>query len=174
MIPTLYLAAGACVVAAATGFGGGWKLRDLSADAELAEVKAYHAQRESTWERAARESTDLQRQIETTRRKAADKEIEDARNDAAMDARRAADLRAANGRLLDHVARLAAAADRPRSDPPATTRSEAAAGPGLVLADLYRSADLEAQELAAAYDASRRAGLTCERVYTSLTVSSTH
>ena len=169
MVPVLYLTAGVAVVGLAVGFGGGWKLRDLSADAELAELQAYHAQRESAWERAARESTDLQRQIEQRRLQAATKEADDARHDAALDAKRAADLAAANRGLLDHVARLAAYADRTRRDPAPATGSAPATGPGMVLANLYRGADEEARELAASYDAARRAGITCERVYDSLT-----
>lgn len=156
------------LVALSMGFGSGWKLRDLSADAELAEVKAYHAQRESAWERASRESTDLQRQIETARRKVADKEIQDAQHDAALDARRAADLRVVADQLRAHVARLTSTASEGGGDPPAAGGSPPATGPDLVLADLYRSVDDEAQELAAAFDRSRRAGLTCERIYTSL------
>jgi hypothetical protein len=173
MVPVLYLTAGAAAVGLAVGFGGGWKLRDLSANAALAELQAYHAQRESAWERAARESTDLQRQIETRRLQAAAKEVEDARTDAALDSKRATDLAAANRGLLDHVARLAAYADRPRGDPTAAAGSAPATGPGLVLAQLYRGADQEARDLAASYDAARRAGITCERVYDSL-ISSTH
>ena len=173
MVPILYLTVGVAAVSIVVGFGSGWKLRDLSADAELAEVQAYHAKRESAWEKAARESTDLQRQIEQRRLQAATKEADDARHDAALDAKRATDLAAANRGLLDHVARLAAYADRPRSNPAPATGSTPAAGPGLVLANLYRSADEEARELAASYDAARRAGVTCERVYESL-ISSTH
>ncbi|WP_371857404.1 DUF2514 family protein [Pseudomonas sp. Irchel s3b2] len=36
----------------------------------------------------------------------------------------------------------------------------------MVLSDLFRRADKRAQELAAAYDRSRIAGLACERSYT--------
>lgn len=167
----IYLLAIIAAAAFAAGSGAGWKLRDLSADAELSKAQAACQARESAWERAARESEAKQRQIETERRAAADKEVSDARTDAAMDAKRAADLGAANRRLLDHVARLATYADRPRADPPAASGSAPAAGPGLVLAQLYRGADEEARELAASYDAARRAGLTCERVYTSLIVN---
>lgn len=152
----------------AAGFASGWKLRDLGATAALAKVQAASAARESTWERAARESSEAQREIENTRRAAAQKEVDHARTDAALDARRATDLRAANGRLLEHVARLAAYADSPRGDTPAAAGSAPATGPGLVLANLYRGADEEARELAASFDAARRAGLTCERVYESL------
>lgn len=168
MTPYLYLAAAAAIFSA--GLGAGWKARDVGADADVAKLKADHAAVIGAWDKAALESSEAQRALEQRRIAAASKEAEDARQDAQQDAARAAGLAAANRRLLDHVARLAAYADRPRSDPPAAVSSAPAAGPGMVLAQLYRGADAEATELAASYDAARRAGLTCERVYESLIV----
>jgi len=164
----LQLIAVASIAAAAAGFAGGYALRDLSADRELAVQATAHQLQVVAWERASRESSEKQRRIENERREALAKEVEDARTDAAKDARRAVDLGGANQRLLDHVARLAAVADRRSSDPAPAAGSASAAGPGMVLAELYRGANAEAQELATAFDASRRAGLTCERVYDSL------
>lgn len=158
----------------AAGFASGWKLRDLAADAEAAQLRQAHATQTAEWERAARESTDQQRDLEKLRRKAVDKEVADVRQNAALDASRAADLRTANGRLLEHVARLAAHADQGCRDTAPAPRSAPATGPGLVLADLYRSVDREAEQLAASYDAARRAGLACERVYESLTPTPNH
>ena len=73
--------------------------------------------------------------------------------------------------LREHITRLAAAADQGRGHPPAAAGSAPAAGAGLVLADLYRGADDEAQELARSFDAARRAGLACERIHDALTTT---
>lgn len=155
-------------VALAAAFGSGWKVRDWAADTAAAKVEARHADQVADAERAARASTDAQREIESLRRKAVDKEIDHVRQDAAIDARRAAGLRTAADRLREHVTRLAASADQTCGDPAAAPGGPAAAGPGMVLADLYRGADGEAGELAEAFDRARRAGLTCQRIYDSL------
>ena len=149
----------------AAGFGSGWKLRDLAADAELSKVRAEHSTVVADAERASREESEALRERERVMRNVTAKEVEDARQDAALDARRAADLQSVADRLRRHVARLAAATAAPGGDPAAAAGGEAAAGPGLVLADLYGRADDEAQELARSFDAARRAGLACERVY---------
>lgn len=163
--PTIYLVGAAAVVGLVAGGLTGWGLRDMAADNEAARLRLEHAEDFAAWERAARASEEAERAKERARQEAVNKETEDAKKDAAVDARRTADLRAANGRLLDHVARLAAYADQGCSNPPAAAGSAPAAGPGMVLADLYRGADSEASELAAAFDGARRAGLACERVY---------
>ncbi len=112
------------------------------------------------------QQSEAYREIETLRRRARDQELSRVQQDAALDARRAAELGTAAEQLRAHVARLAAACAAP--DRPAARSSAPAAGPGLVLADLYRGVDDEAQELAAAFDRARRAGLACERIHDSL------
>jgi len=90
--------------------------------------------------------------------------IAQARIDAAVAARAA-------GSLRQRAAELATACDRGfAADPAAAAGSAPAAGPGLVLADVFGRADNAAGELAAAYDQARAAGLACERAYDSLTL----
>jgi len=164
-VANLYLIAAIVAAAVAVGATSGWKLRDMAADAELSQVRAEHAAAAADAERASRVESEALRERERVLRNVTAKEVEDARQDAALDARRAADLRTVSDRLRGHVARLAAATAAPGGDPATAAGGETAAGPGLVLADLYGRADDEARELAASYDAARRAGLTCERLY---------
>ena len=151
--------------------GAGWWVRDTAADRELAVLEAVHAYRQAAWEQAARESEMAERMKEQARHAAINKEIEDVRQDAARDAGRAAGLAASADKLRAHIARLATAADQGCGHPPAAAGSASAAGAGLVLADLYRGADDEAQELARTFDAARRAGLACERIHDALTTT---
>ena len=132
-------------------------------------LEARHADQRAAWDRAARESEMAERAKEQARQAALIKEVEDVRKDAALDVRRAAGLAANADRLRDHITRLATAADQGCGHPSTAAGGAPAAGPGLVLADLYRGADDEAQELARSFDAARRAGLACERIHDSLT-----
>lgn len=83
---------------------------------------------------------------------------------AQADAARAA---AAAGRLRTHVATLAAACGA-SADPAVAGSSETAAGPGLLLADLFSRADDRAGELARFADSAHAAGVACERAYEAL------
>lgn len=107
---------------------------------------------------------------EEQRRHAALQETVDvAKNDAA---RARADARAADGRhdrLRDYAATLAAGCGAAAGDPAAAVGSAPAAGPGLVLAELFRRADERAGQLAEYADQARIAGQACERAYLALT-----
>lgn len=170
-----YLHVAALLVSMLVGAAGGWGVKgawDASA-LEASERRAAKAEtallaQRSEWERQARLNAEEQRAEEQRRQMARDKEIRDAQVQAKLDAGRAAASRRAADQLREHVARLAASADQGRGDSPAAPGSTTTTGPGLVLADLYRGADDEAHELAAAFDYSLRAGLICERLYDSL------
>lgn len=170
-----YLHIAALLVSMLVGAAGGWGVKGAwSASAlEASEHRAAKAEtallaQRSEWERQARVSAEEQRAEEQRRQQTRDKEIQNAQVQAKLDAGRIAASRRVADQLREHVARLAASADQGRSDSPAAPGSSTAAGPGLVLADLYRGADGEAHELAAAFDYSHRAGLLCERLYDSL------
>lgn len=75
-------------------------------------------------------------------------------------------LAAESGRLRDHVIRLAASTSAAPGDHPASAvGSSPASGPGLVLTNLWGSAEEEAVELGPALDDARARGLRCERLY---------
>lgn len=107
------------------------------------------------------------RETEAARRAAIDKELDRVTQDAKQDARRATELDDAARKLRQHVVRLAAVIHS-APNRPAASSSAPAAGPGLVLANLYRSVDEEAIELAQAFDQAHRAGLACERIHDAL------
>ncbi|TAI99913.1 DUF2514 domain-containing protein [Pectobacterium versatile] len=108
---------------------------------------------------------------EQRRQRAANENRTNAQNELAA-AKAAADTaRAAAGGLHAKAERLAkrlAESERARNAG-ATGRGEAGTGGAIVLAELFRRSDERAGELAAALDRSRIRGLTCERVYDSLT-----
>ena len=160
------------LVAAALAAAAAWSVRDTQAEAQLSTLKAAHADQRAAWERQARESSETMRESERLARRVITKEAEDARTEVTAQAARAADLRTVAERLRQHIAALAAAgAAAPDGPAAAADGSHAAAGPGLVLAQLYAGADEEAVELAAAFDAARRAGLACQRIYAAVTAA---
>jgi hypothetical protein len=132
--------------------------------AERAAIRAQHAEAES---RAIAE----QREIETKRQEAHDALIAKARQDALAAVDRARHLERVAGRLRDQITYLAASSSAASPDTPAAAGSAPATSTSVVLAKLYRGVDSEAVELAQALDASRRAGLTCERAYDALTLT---
>ena len=140
---------------------------------ELAAEKTGRAQDRTAWADASRQSSEVEREKETLRRQARDRNIEETRTQLARQTAAAADLRTESGRLRNDFDTLVAAATtcpgQGSGDPTVATRSPTATGAGLVLADLYRSADSEAEELALAFDGARTRGLSCERQYDSLT-----
>lgn len=169
VIPQLYALAGAVVVAAALGTGGAWYARGVVADRDLAQLGRQHAQAVAQAAGTAREA-EAQARLEEQRRAAALQEIADeadaARARATADADRA---RRAADSLRDAARAAAARCSAPADDPTAAEPGASAASPGLVLADVLGRADDRAGELAAALDASRAAGLACERAYDALT-----
>jgi hypothetical protein len=90
-----------------------------------------------------------------------------ARLDAAR--ARADGVAAAAVGLRQPAAAFAAGGGRSAPPPGAAAGGEAAAGPGLVLADMLGGVDDTAGELAQAHDLARAAGLACERAYAALT-----
>lgn len=175
---TQYLQIAIALVAMLIGAAGGWGAKGVWTSSEIAAAEKRAGKAETSlasertaWERASRASAEAERETERLRRLARDKEIARVQADAQNDAARAAAYRRTAGQLRDHVARLAASADEGRGDTGATAGSPPAAGPGLVLANLYRGADDEAFELAQAFDRSRRAGLACERIHDGLSTT---
>ncbi|WP_395609584.1 DUF2514 domain-containing protein [Pseudomonas sp. B22129] len=102
-----------------------------------------------------------------------DQRRQSAVNKAGSDAReqnKAADVdgsiaATAGDRLYVEASKFAAASC---SDPGSAQRGASATRAAMVLSDLLQRADKRAGELAAAYDHSRIAGLTCERSYDGL------
>lgn len=139
---------GAFAVALVIGASAGWWGH--------AEITAGRAAREAV------EASEQAREVESLRRAAVAKELDRAHAETAAQARAAADLRVTADRLRRHIVALVT------EDRTVASGGTAATGPGLVLTQLYAGADGEAVELAIALDASRAAGLICERVYDSL------
>ncbi|KAI3597727.1 hypothetical protein D8I24_6543 [Cupriavidus necator H850] len=127
---------------------------------ELAELSAEQARQVAEAVGAAR--------LEEQRRTAAQTEIAHAAIQQAELAR--ADARAADSvaRELRARATALANADRTAGDSAAVGSGAPATSAGALLADVLDRADARAGELAAALDASRGAGLACERSYDAL------
>lgn len=171
-------AAGAALVASLVANGvqyvrlAGAQKDTANARAELAGERAQHAQQREAWAEGSRQAEAANRETERLRRLAMTRIEHDETERTARLERDAAGLRTVAGQLRDHVTRLAAAAPgagEAAGDPAAAPGGPPAAGAGLVLAELYRGADLEAIELAEAVDRARGAGLACERAYGALT-----
>lgn len=120
----------------------------------------------------------LLRQAEVNREEEARREAEKVKvsREAAESLRRARADAVAADRAADGLRdQLAAFVARSRADVPAhpvpAAGSPPAVGPVDLLADLFRSSESRAGALAAALDASRAAGLACERSYEALTGS---
>lgn len=153
------------VVALCAVFMGGWSARGVVANRDVARleaqaerVRADHAAALGAAERRTRAmqdavADDIAEGVSHERKRAQAAE------------RRAADLDAVRRRLLDASIRPACGAVA--ADPVAGPAGggAAAAGPGLVLAELYRRVDDEAAELARYADAAAAAGRLCERAY---------
>lgn len=119
---------------------------------------AAQALAQSAAERRQREEEQRrQSEIEGVRNEA-NRQIEQAKADAAAAAVAANSLR-------DTAKRLAARADKACSNTGIAIGSAPTTGPGVVLADVLERADQRAGELAAAYDRARAAGIACERGY---------
>lgn len=152
------LIAAAAMAGVLAGAAGAWHARGVVAERDIAELQAER-------DRATAAASESARAIERARITTletivheADTRTQTARRDAVA----AADVAR---RLREHVARLAGGA---AADPAPAAAGEAAAGPGLVLADLFGRADARAGELAAWADEAHGAGLACQRVYEAL------
>lgn len=107
---------------------------------------------------------------ETERRLRAQKEITDAAERDLAAARRDADAAdALAGRLRTQLAARTAAVRGAAGDPAAAGQCAATLDALYLYADLFERADKAAGELARHADASRAAGLACERAFDSLT-----
>ncbi len=165
MIPYLNIAIYAA--AAAFVFAGGWKLRDMSADAQIARMEKSHAEKETALALAAQQAHAAEREAAARGIQLAEQASAEgrAREQVALD--RAAALSDAAARLRRQLANAPAVAACHQASPvaPAPERSASVAGPGLVSAELYRSVDEEAIELAVAFDRSFDRGFRCEQFY---------
>lgn len=164
------LSMAALVVGLVVGAGGAWVVRGWQAGAQLQTERAAYA-RDLAYAEAATTRAVEDARTEEQRRTAAMQEIADA-TQASLAAVRADAVRAraAADRLRNAATAYAAAHCGGASpDTAAAPGSASAAGPGLVLADLFGRADDRAGELAAAFDAAHAAGVACERAYDTLT-----
>ena len=126
---------------------------------ERAAIRALHA---AETQRALDETKQAELQILKEHADA----VEQAKRDAMAARVRANELDRVAGRLRDHLQYLATSGSAGTEIATVTYGGEAATSTGLVLAQLYRSADEEAVELAGALDAAHAAGQLCERLYT--------
>jgi Tfp pilus assembly protein PilE len=153
----------------AVGAWGGHAWRDRSARAELAECQRAHAaEREAAAQVAARAQADYrarEAQIHTQHQEA----IDAATTQTAAAQADAARVRLALDRLRRHVAAPAAGGGAATAHPTLASPGAAAVTTPDLPPDLLGRLGAAAAELAAAADASRIAGLACQRAYQALT-----
>lgn len=162
--------AGAALLAAA-GFGAGWTVQGWRAAADLAELKADHA--ETVTKAKAAERGALQDVLNNERALRADLEgiAHDARTRAAAADAAAADLAGQHDRLRAHLAarRSAAGACAPGAAAAAAGGSPAGAAAALVPGDwrdvMLDEAATALRALAPAVDAAARRSATCAAAY---------
>ena len=156
------------VVGALLGWIGVDTVRIASSNAQTALAHQQLSDERAAMAKAALAASEANR-VEEGRRTAAQKEIVDEAQKFAARARAdvvVADV--AHGRLSDRANALARSCPA-AGNPPAPAGSSAAAGPGILLADVLRRADERAGLLAAYADQSRAAGDACVSAYDSLT-----
>lgn len=150
---------------AAVVFLSGWTIRGASAERDIAKLKQEHsdliAEQERTYSRDVVRVMDRSHELVEK----AGKETSNAQaQNAALAATRSA-LLAESHRLREQVFRAAQEACSPTDRAASAPGGEAGAGPGLVLAKLWGSAEEEAVELGPALDDAIARGLRCERLY---------
>lgn len=163
--PSLLIPLASALVALILGVGTGWTMQGWRMAGKIEQERASHAQAVADAASAARAQSEAHRRTEQALSSKLAEEAAHARTRTAAleaDARALADAR---DRLRVHLVRYAVAtsADGPDSAP--AIGGAAATGPGLVFAELYRSADDEAAGLAVAFDRARSAGLACQQSY---------
>ena len=169
LIPTAWLwpAIGAVGLAMSCAIGvQTWRVQSLQTD--LAQQIAQGEARMATYAIAAASAASAAL-AETDRRLKAQEGVVHAAEIQTAQAR--ADAVAADrarGSLQQRFAAVAARCGAARADPGAAQPSPAASSPGAMLADVLSRLDAAAGELAAYADASRAAGLACERSYDAL------
>lgn len=168
-MPTILAASVAASFALGVVTGSTWTKR--SAQVEIQAMRAAFAEAAAAAERDAREREAKAREEERRRAARIQEVANDAKRKADANARAAAAARRATDELRAAYATVASAlvAGGGPADTAAAAGGEAAAGPGLVLAELFGGSRDRLQSCAAALDASRAAGLACERAYDSLT-----
>lgn len=159
--PRALLIGGAVLAFLLAAWAWGERREDEGRAAVQAEWDAEEAQRM----REAREAEQRERAVEHLGTIVIEKEVRRAHAEQPAAARADAELRAARERVQQLLAELTAAETHASAAATAAGRGAPGAGPGLVLADLYRGADEEAAELAAALDDARARGQRCERIY---------
>lgn len=132
----------------------------------LDNAQTSHAEYVADIERQARDSSEKARQTEQKLQQAIEQVRTDAANQKISDDAHAAELVAVGDSLRDQQAKLLA--DRANLRARLTARGKTIDDLTDLLAQLRTEADSHAGELAAALDASRRAGFACERSYESL------
>lgn len=165
--PTL-IAGAVCL---ALGLFGGLGIARMDGQRKLASLQAQHAIERAQAERQAKQAIDRARAVEQWR-VAEVMEVSDAAHAQAAAARTDAErARAAAVELRRAYLAAAGALTRKRpADPAAAGASAPAAGPGLVLTELFGRGDATLRECASALDQSRTAGRACERAYDALRV----
>lgn len=161
-------AIGAALLAAGI-FAAGWAANGWRKDAKFAELISARAQERRDEAYNQVKAVD-QARAEEQRRTAAQTEIANAAIENAKTAQahaRVAD--AARRELLARVTALVNARNGTDDDPRAVGGGTSAGDSAVLLADVLGRADARAGELAEALDASRIAGLACERSYDALT-----
>lgn len=165
--PTL-IAGAVCL---ALGLFSGIGIARMDGQRKLASLQAQHAIERAQAERQAKQAIDRARAVEQWR-VAEVMEVSDAAHAQAAAARTDAErARAAAVELRRAYLAAAGALTRERpADPAAAGASAPAAGPGLVLTELFGRGDATLRECASALDQSRTAGRACERAYDALRV----
>ena len=164
------LSMAALAVGLVVGAGGAWVVRGWQAGAQLQTERAAYARALADAEAATTRAVEDARTKEQRRADAVQEIADHAHAQLAAARADAGRARAAADRLRSAATAYATATcGGPAADSPAAPGSASAAGPGLVLADLFGRADDRAGELAAAFDAAHAAGVACERAYDTLT-----
>ncbi|OPA84291.1 hypothetical protein BFW86_24415 [Pseudomonas fluorescens] len=135
----------------------------------LDNTQTEHAEYVSGIDRQAKEASEQARQIEQQRQRDIDQVRTDAANQKISDDAHAAELVAVGVSLREQQTKLLA--DRANLRARLAARGKTIDDLNDLLAQLRTEADNHAGELAAALDASRRAGFACERSYESLRAS---
>lgn len=153
-------------------FAGGYGVGVSKGERHIVQLEKEHAQDRKSWNDAQvlaeRRFADAQREEQAKQNEdidAVERVAEAERKRAAALATRIAGLER-NARLVrDHFARVATQANLAGKDASTTSGSPTGTSAGLVLADVFRSADEEALELGHALDRCHARGRTCEAAY---------
>lgn len=134
---------------------------------QLSDVRAEFAAYRSDIDAKAAQASEQARQTEQQRQRDIDQVRNDAQKQKAIDDATAARLIADGQQLRDQTRKLLA--DRAALNSRLAARGKTIADLADLLSELRSEADGYAGELAGALTASRRAGLSCERAYDSIT-----